>query len=116
MVMQNGLSFCSVITSNAANTQAAAAVNIGIEIDVPPPSACIEIVPTAVPGYFGAPGYWRWDGNYHVCVEGRWIQAQPGYFWVSERGVPRGRRHRFDPGHWERDEEREHRGERERRG
>jgi hypothetical protein len=114
MTKRQGLLLCSLIALSAANAPEVAAVNIGVEIDVPPPAARIEVVPSPRPGQTWAPGYWSWDGGRYVWVEGRWIEARPGFYWVPERWEQRERRHHFEPGHWEREEHRER--ERERRG
>ena len=116
MSIRKALLLYSLIMLSAANAPSLAAVNIGVEIGVPPPAARIEVVPSPHPGFVWAPGYWRWDGNRHVWVEGYWLQSRPGYYWVPERWVRRGERHRFEPGRWEREERRERRRERERGG
>ena len=116
MTIRNKLLLCSLIALSAANAPAISAVNIGVEIGVPPPAARIEVVPPARPGFVWAPGYWGWEGNRHVWIEGRWLETRPGYHWVPERWVPRGRHHRFEPGRWEREEHRGRGRERERRG
>jgi hypothetical protein len=114
MLMRNKLLLCTLFMLGAASTPALAEVSIGVEIAVPPPAARVEIVPPPRPGFYWAPGYWRWEGSRHAWVEGRWIEDRPGYSWVPDRWLPRANRHQFHPGHWERDEHRDH--ERDRHG
>jgi WXXGXW repeat (2 copies) len=111
MSMRNVL-LCLLVALSPV-TMAVAAVNINIDIGVPPPVPRYEVVPPPRPGYVWAPGYWRWEGRRHVWVAGNWMGARPGYYWVPPRWDPRDGRHHFESGRWERNAER---GEREREG
>lgn len=76
MTMQRKLVLCSMIILSASNAPAlAAGVDIGVETEVPPPAARVEVIPPPGPGYLWAPGYWRWAGNRHDWVEGYWIKG-----------------------------------------
>ena len=99
MMSMRKVLLCLLIALSPVTT-AVAAVNINIDIGVPP-------------GYVWAPGYWRWEGRRHVWVGGHWMGARPGYYWVPPRWDPRDGRHHFEPGRWARSPER---GEREREG
>lgn len=61
-----------------------------VVVATPPPPLRVEpMPPSPSPNVFWVPGHWRWQGNQHVWVAGRW----------------EGRRvaNRWEPAHWERE-------------
>jgi YXWGXW repeat-containing protein len=105
------LLFCALIALSSAAMPAAAQININI--GVAPPAPRYELVPAARSGYVWAPGFWRWEGQRHVWMDGHWLEARPGSRWVADRWEPRDGRHYYHPGKWERvsdRREREHEG------
>jgi len=76
-------------------------VSLSIDIGTPPPPPRVVEVPPPRPGFFWAPGFWRWDGRRHVWIEPHWVAERPGYRWVPEHWDARGGRYHFEPGRWE---------------
>ena len=59
---------------------------------LPPERATVEV---------WQPGYWRWSGNEHVWVPGRYVtRPRPGATWVAGRWEQRGGGWVFIEGHW----------------
>jgi WXXGXW repeat (2 copies) len=73
---------------------------VGIDIQIAPPVPRVIVAPPPRPGWVWGPGYWRWDGQRHVWVDGHWMRERPGFRWVPEVWVPRHGRYHFVPGHW----------------
>lgn len=100
MFMRNVL-LCGLIALGSVAMPAVAQVNINIELGVPPPAPRYEVVPPPRSGYAWAPGYWHWENERHVWVEGHWIEARPGHYWVADRWEAKNGRYHYKPGHWE---------------
>jgi WXXGXW repeat (2 copies) len=72
----------------AAPSLAAAAVAIGISVNIAPPELPVYVQPPLPePGYLWTPGYWAWDGTDYYWVPGTWVQPPsaellwtPGYW------------------------------------
>ncbi|HKT19107.1 MAG TPA: YXWGXW repeat-containing protein, partial [Stellaceae bacterium] len=77
-----------------APRQAAAQVNVGVSITVPPPVLPVYSQPVIPgPGYIWAPGYWAWGPYGYYWVPGTWVLPPavgllwtPGY-WAWNDGV-----------------------------
>lgn len=82
---------------------AQARVNVGIDIELPPPPLRAEVVPPPRSGYLWAPGYWGWSGHKHVWHRGVWNRDRPGYVYVAPRWDHRGDRWHYDRSRWDRD-------------
>ena len=54
-----------------------------IIVEIAPPPARVEVVPEMRRGYTWAPGYWSWNRDRHVWVNGRTIRARTGYAWAG---------------------------------
>jgi len=95
---------CASFALGAIALPAAAQISAGFAIELAPPAARVEVVPAPRAGYVWAPGYWRWEEprREHIWVEGRYIEARPGYRWRSHAWVPRENRYYFEEGRWER--------------
>lgn len=96
---------CSLIVFGALVMPAFAQVEFNIGIEMAPPPARVVVLPAPRPGFIWAPGFWAWEGGSHVWVEGHWVEARPGYYWVPERWEDhweeRGPHWHFAPGRWE---------------
>jgi len=79
-----------------------ASAGIGIEVQIAPPPPPAVVVPPPRVGFVWAPGYWQWNGQRHVWVEGRWLRTRPGFHWVPEHWAGRRGHYRFVSGHWAR--------------
>jgi hypothetical protein len=75
---------------------------IGIDVNIAPPAARVELMPPPRAGFAWAPGHWVWRHHAHVWVGGRWITERRGYHWVADRWTPVGPRWHYERGHWER--------------
>jgi hypothetical protein len=73
-----------------------------VEVGIRPPPPVVVVAPAPRPGYVWAPGYWRWEGERHVWVDGRWIAERRGYHWAPDRWTEHNGRWRYEEGHWER--------------
>ena len=91
---------CALIALAPVAMPAAAQINVSINLGVAPPAPRYEVVPAPRSGYAWAPGYWQWENERHVWLQGRWIQARPGSYWVADRWDARDGRHHYQPGHW----------------
>ncbi len=79
-----------------------ARTDFNVDIGVAPPAERVEAVPAARPGYTWVPGYWAWEDNQHVWVNGRWMEDRPGYHWEGEHWVHHDNKYRFERGYWAR--------------
>jgi hypothetical protein len=96
----------TVIALSAASGPSFSAVNFSFGIEVAPPPPPAEAPPPPPrQGFVWAPGYRNWDGGRYVWVQGRWMEARPGYYWVPDgwehHVEERGPHWHFAPGHWE---------------
>lgn len=91
--------FCTLwLTATLLATGAYAAHQ---DIDQPPPAEPVyEVTPGERPGYYYAPGYWRWDGKRHIWTPSRWIVDRPGYSWVPDGWEKHGTKWHFAKGYW----------------
>lgn len=69
---------------------------------VAPPRVRFERRPRmAPPGQVWVPGYWNWNGQQHVWVQGHFeAQPRPNAVWVQPRWGRRGRQWIMTPGQW----------------
>jgi hypothetical protein len=74
-------------------------------ISVAPPPARVEVVPVLHQGYVWAPGYWGWQHDKHVWVNGHTMRARRGYEWAPDHWTQVDNRHEFQPGRWTRGSE-----------
>lgn len=74
----------------------------GISIEIAPPIPRVEVIPTQRAGYTWAPGYWGWQSNKHVWVNGHSMRSRKGYDWAPDRWNSVGNRHEYEAGHWTR--------------
>jgi hypothetical protein len=77
-----------------------------IYVEIAPPPARVEVVPEMRRGYTWAPGYWSWNRDRHVWVNGRTMRTRAGYAWTPDRWQDAGGRHEFRAGRWTRNTER----------
>jgi WXXGXW repeat (2 copies) len=73
-----------------------------IVVDIAPPLARVEVIPVLRPGYTWAPGYWNWQHNQHVWVNGHSMRERKGYDWAPDRWNQVSNGHEFERGHWTR--------------
>jgi hypothetical protein len=73
-------------------------------VEIAPPPARVEVVPVQRHGYTWAPGYWGWQRNKHVWVNGHTMRARSGYTWAPSRWNEVDNRHQFQAGRWTRSE------------
>jgi hypothetical protein len=94
------MSLC--IGGSAMIAPAVASAGIGIDVNIAPPVAQVEVMPEPRAGYVWAPGYWDYRGGSHVWVGGRWRGERRGYHWAPDRWEQRGSQWHHNAGHWER--------------
>jgi hypothetical protein len=102
MKMARNAVLMSVCIVGSAMMAPAAWAGIGIDVNIAPPVAQVEVVPEARVGYVWAPGYWDYRGGSHVWVGGRWRGERRGYHWAPDRWEQHGSRWHHNAGHWER--------------
>jgi WXXGXW repeat (2 copies) len=66
----------------------------------PPPAPHEDRVVAPGPGYFWAPGYFRWDGREHVWTPGTWSQRHEGLDYVAPHWENVYSRYEYIPGRW----------------
>ena len=76
-----------------------------IIVEIAPPPARVEVVPEVRHGYTWAPGYWSWNRDRHVWVNGHYMRTRTGYAWAPDSWHEADGRHEFRPGRWTRDSE-----------
>jgi hypothetical protein len=83
---------------------AAAAVSIGISVNIAPPPLPVYAQPVVPgPGYIWTPGYWAWDPDYgdYYWVPGTWVlPPQIGLLWTPGWWGWSGGYYRWHPGYW----------------
>lgn len=75
-----------------------------IYVEIAPPAARYEAIPSARPGYVWAPGYWAYQGRNHVGVRGHWVRERPGYAYYAPEWKYSDGRWRFHDERWDRGE------------
>jgi hypothetical protein len=93
----------ALLAVGAVALPASAAINVDINIGVPPPHVRYEAVPQARSGYIWAPGFWVWDGGHHQWHDGRWVAQRSGYRYTPERWEQRGDRYHYRAARWDQD-------------
>lgn len=83
-----------------APLQASAGVNVNIVVPIAPPAVIVEAAPPPRVGFIWAPGYWNWNGNAHIWIEGRWEQAREGHRYERAQWHRDGDQWRFHEGGW----------------
>jgi len=86
----------------AGGISSGSALARSVVIEIAPPPGRIEIVPVQRHGYTWAPGYWGWQKNRHVWVNGHSMPTRSGYAWTSDRWNQLDGRYQFQPGRWTR--------------
>ncbi|SRR5579883_554401 len=83
-------------------TFCAAAEDEDIVVRVAPPHVRVEHRPPRPgPEYVWQPGYYRYDGNRHIWVDGRWeMPPHHGAHWVAHHWVKRNGGWVLVEGHW----------------
>jgi hypothetical protein len=70
-------------------------------VAVEPPAPQVEVVGVAPrPGWVWQPGYWNWQGDRHVWVNGAWVEPRPGYRWEPHAWMREGKGWRLREGYW----------------
>ena len=108
-MLQKRLLAAAVAAIGFAAFPAASQEVIFTEIDSPPPAMKVEVVPAARVGYYYIPGYWDYQSNSYVWVEGTFVPEHKGYVYVVPRYEQRDGRWRMYAGRWTTDAE-EHGG------
>ena len=91
----------SLVVAGGISSEAALARTIYVEIA--PPPARVEVIPVQRHGYVWAPGYWGWQHDKHVWVNGRSMRVRNGYQWAPDHWQEVNGRHQYYPGRWTRD-------------
>ena len=73
-----------------------------VVIEIAPPAPRVEVIPVMHAGYTWAPGYWNWQHNQHVWVNGHSMRERKGYDWAPDRWNQVSNGHEFERGHWTR--------------
>jgi hypothetical protein len=73
-----------------------------IQLDAAPPPVRIEAVPVQQPGYVWTPGYWNYENNNHVWVNGVSVREREGYTYTPHRWVQHDGKWGLEEGHWDR--------------
>ena len=81
---------------------AGSAIARTIVVEVAPPPVRYEVVPAQRHGYAWAPGYWAWQRNQYVWVNGHSMRGRSGYRWMPDHWNQVGNHHQFQAGHWTR--------------
>ena len=97
------LLLASLATASIGVLPLPAAADVGFFVDVAPPAARYEVVPTPRSGYVWVPGYWDWRGNHHVWSKGHWERERSGYYWHPNRWEQRDGRWVLERGRWDRE-------------
>jgi hypothetical protein len=103
-MLQRKLLAAAVAAIGFAAFPAASQEVIFTEIDSPPPAMKVEIVPAARVGYYYIPGYWDYQNNSYVWVEGKFVPERKGYVYVVPRYEERNGRWRMYAGRWDTEE------------
>ena len=80
-----------------------ASADVGIYLDVAPPTPRYEVVPAPRAGFIWAPGYWDWRNGRHHWVKGHWVRERHGYYWHPDRWEQSDGRWVFRRGAWDRE-------------
>ena len=67
-----------------------------------PPAVRVEVVPEQPRGYVYSPGYWNYENDNHVWVQGSSVREREGYAYTSPRWVERDGRWNLQGERWER--------------
>ncbi len=102
MIIKNSLKTI-LLAATLVGAAAPALAQVTINIGVAPPPVQYEAVPVLAPTQTWAPGYWAWNGERHVWVRGRAINARDGYRWAPDNWVQTGNGYSRQPGYWVRD-------------
>ena len=94
-----------VLGTTLLGPSAMAQLQAEIIIPAEPPPPRVEVIPVLprerVEREVWAPGYWRWNGNSHVWVEGHYVvRPRPAAVWVPGRWERRPSGWLYIEGHW----------------
>jgi hypothetical protein len=73
-----------------------------VYVTVAPPALRDEVIPEQREGYVWAPGYWNYENNNHVWVQGNSVPAREGYVYQPHRWVEREGKWNLEQGRWDR--------------
>ena len=96
------LVLAAAIAAPMLSVGVAHAASFDLRIGVPPPAPRVVEVPPPRAGYVWAPGYWNYQNNRHVWVDGRYMRERRGYHYVEPAWNRDGERYGLRRGHWER--------------
>jgi hypothetical protein len=74
-----------------------------VRVEREPPARREELSPTSqpYPDAVWQPGYWAWQNNQYVWINGRWDRPpRPGAVWVAPQWEQRENGYVFIAGHW----------------
>jgi len=92
---------CVALGIGAIAAPTIGSARVYVDVDVAPPPAQVEVVPTLRGGYIWVPGYWNWSGHRHVWVRGHQVRERRGHHWVADSWEQRGSRWHYNRGHWD---------------
>ena len=92
----------TIVASTFAAVVPTAQAAIEVFVNVPPPAARYEVVPSPRAGYLWAPGYWNWRSNRHVWTKGHWERERVGYYYYPNTWTEREGRWVHQHSRWDR--------------
>ena len=95
--------FCAVVGIAAVAAPMLGNARTYVDIDVAPPAARVEVIPSARRGYVWTPGYYNYSGHRHIWVGGRYVHERSGRHWTADSWEQRGNRWHHEAGRWDRD-------------
>jgi WXXGXW repeat (2 copies) len=85
----------------AAATPLPSMADADFNLNFGPPAAQVEVVPGPRQGYVWSPGYYNYENNRHVWVNGESIREREGYTYQPNRWVERDGRWNLERGRWD---------------
>ena len=76
-----------------------------LTIDTAPPAARVETPGPVREGQVWAPGYWNYENDRHVWVDGRYVESRPEQRYVAPRWEQSNGHWTLYPEQWVRDED-----------
>ncbi len=93
--------FCAVLGLASGALPSVGSARVYVDVDVAPPAPRVEVIPEARVGYVWAPGYWDWDGQRYVWMNGHYIHERHGRHWVADHWERHHDHWRHIEGHWD---------------
>ena len=75
---------------------------VGISLNFGPPAVQYEVVPVAREGYIWSPGYYNYENDKHVWVNGESVRMREGYSYQPNRWVESNGRWNLERSRWDR--------------